>query len=265
MSTPEAAESSAHPDPFAAHFRRELLPEAGIRIILITELAEEQAQRIIAPIVGWFDAASRPVETRIVSLDPARNRLNKTVGLGLEGASLPLVLVSTATQPWSPAHLEPLLESIHSCDHVFGRRQSGLRVKVFRWIGSIWRKLVFAVPVLDVHSPCQLHRTEKLAAISLQSRSSFLDVEILAKATFMGHLLDEVDVPPLPGRVLCNGWWADLVEILKRPVFKRTDGVFSGPTEEAKSQVEGDDSPSAENQERRTDIEEASPFQQDSA
>ena len=54
---------------------------------------------------------------------------------------------------------------------------------------------VFAVPVLDVHSPCRLHRREKLAAIPLQSASSFLDVEILAKATFLGHLIDEVDVP----------------------------------------------------------------------
>ena len=31
-----------------------------------------------------------------------------------------------------------------------------------------------------------------LAAVALQSSSSFLDVEILAKATFLGHLIDEV-------------------------------------------------------------------------
>ena len=38
---------------------------------------------------------------------------------------------------------------------------------------------------------------EKLAAIPLQSGSSFLDLEILAKATFLGHLLSEVEIPPL--------------------------------------------------------------------
>ena len=63
------------------------------------------------------------------------------------------------------------------------------------------RRLIFAVPLRDVHSPCRLHRLDKLAAIPLQSASSFLDTEILAKATFLGHLIDEVAIPPLRGRV----------------------------------------------------------------
>ncbi len=69
-----------------------------------------------------------------------------------------------------------------------------------RWLASLPRRLVFAVPLRDVHSPCRLHRLEKLARIPFQSASSFLDMEILAKATFLGHLIDEVDVPPLCGR-----------------------------------------------------------------
>ena len=59
--------------------------------------------------------------------------------------------------------------------------------------------MVFAVPTLDVHSPCRLHRREKLEALSLQSSSRFLDIEILAKGTFLSHLLDEVPVPRLKG------------------------------------------------------------------
>ena len=43
----------------------------------------------------------------------------------------------------------------------------------------LFRRLIFAVPLHDVHSPCRLHRLEKLQAISLQSESSFLDPEIL--------------------------------------------------------------------------------------
>ena len=96
----------------------------------------------------------------------------------------------------------------------------GGRAGVLRWLGSLPRRLIFAVPVLDVHSPCQLHRVEKLAAIPLQSGSSFLDLEILAKATFLGHLLSEVEIPPLGGWTTWRGWWTDLVTVLRRPEFR---------------------------------------------
>ena len=94
-------------------------------------------------------------------------------------------------------HLDPLLEAIDQADHVVGRRPAGRWENGHAVAGRLPRRLVFAVPLLDVHSPCRLHRLEKLTAIPLQSGSSFLDTEILAKATFLGHLLDEVDVPPL--------------------------------------------------------------------
>ena len=62
--------------------------------------------------------------------------------------------------------------------------------------------------------------------------SSFLDIEILAKATFLGHLIDEVDVPPLPGHSWHDGWWADWNQLFKHPQFKpivRSSGRSEGP------------------------------------
>ena len=212
-------------DPFYAHFHREPLPGAGVRIILITEQPEETARSIIAPVVDALSAAGRPVETRVITFERGKTRLGQALEGALEGRLPPLVLVTTAVEPWSPAHLEPLLAAIDLCDHVTGRRALGLARRVLRWIGSLPRKVIFAIPILDIHSPCQLHRSEKLAAIALQSASSFLDVEILAKATFLGHLLNEVDVPPLRGRIFRGGWLADLNELLKRPVFLRQVGV----------------------------------------
>ena len=109
------------------------------------------------------------------------------------------MLVTTADEPWTKAHLEPLLEAINQCDHVIGCRPTASRGNWAGHPGSLVRRLIFAVPLHDVHSPCRLHRLDKLAVIPLQSASSFLDIEILAKATFLGHLIDEVAVPPLRG------------------------------------------------------------------
>ena len=127
--------------------------------------------------------------------------------------------MTSADEPWTAEHLEPLLEAIDHCDHVVGRRRAGpLAGCDAGSAGFPWR-LIFAVPVDDVHSPCRLHRLEKLAAIPLQSASEFLDVEILAKATFFGHLIDEVPVPAARGRVARGPFWRDFVAVFRRPVL----------------------------------------------
>ncbi len=117
---------------------------------------------------------------------------------------------------------------------LIGRRPAGDREQWSRWLKSLPRRLVFALPLLDIHSPCRLHRLEKLAAIPLQSASSFLDTEVLAKATFLGHLIDEVDVPPLRSLLRTAGRWSDWKQVFRHPLFKRV----SGPAEEAQGQHE---------------------------
>ncbi len=142
------------------------------------------------------------------------------------------MLVTTAEEPWTAAHLTPLLEAIDHCDHVIGRRPAGSWARFGRWLASLPRRLVFAVPLRDIHSPCRLHRLDKLAAIPLQSSSSFLDLEILAKATFFGHLIDEVDVPPIRGPIGSRGWWSDCRRLLRDPRFTfavKSSGRSAGP------------------------------------
>ena len=228
-------------DPFLRHFQRDPLPDAGIRIILLTDLPPDRAEAVIAPLVectrGHGAGGRRPASSR------SRRRASAARSTsGLAGRDLPLVLVTTADEPWTEAHLEPLLEAIDHCDHVIGRRPAEGWERCRRWLATWPRRLVFAVPLRDVHSPCRLHRLEKLAAIPLQSASSFLDIEILAKATFFGHLIDEVDVPALSGRVESRGRWSDLRRLLRHPSFVQP----SGPAEEAQGQDEGDDRPGGE-------------------
>jgi len=241
-----ADETHDENDPFAAHFHREPLPEAGVRVVQITELPEDAAQLVVAPLALWFGSSGRAIELHVIRVDRATARLGEALESALVGASLPLVLITTAVEPWTPAHLEPLLQSINVCDHVVGRRPAGPWAKLMRWVGSLPRRLVFAVPLVDVHSPCQLHRTEKLTAIPLDSRSSLMNTEILAKATFLGHLLGEVDVPALSAQTVRTGWWSDLARLLKRPRFRRRETAEeqgSGPLEDAQGQVERADGP----------------------
>ncbi len=42
---------------------------------------------------------------------------NRALEEGLRGTNVPLVLVTTAIEPWTAAHLDPLLKSIDACDH----------------------------------------------------------------------------------------------------------------------------------------------------
>ena len=175
------------------------MPDAGIRIILLTDHCRRNLPKaIVCSLADLIAASGRPVERCVVSVGD--DGLGRALERGLQGATLPLVLVTTAEEPWTKDHLEPLLEAINQCDHVIGCRPAGAGEIGSACPGLLVRRLIFAVPLHDVHSPCRLHRLDKLAAIPLQSASSFLDTEILAKATFLGHLIDEVDVPPLRGR-----------------------------------------------------------------
>ncbi len=42
--------TSEEQDPFSAHFKRDPLPGAGIRIVMLTKLPYEQAEAVIAPL-----------------------------------------------------------------------------------------------------------------------------------------------------------------------------------------------------------------------
>ncbi len=232
-------------DPFSAHFKRDPLPGAGIRIVILTELPSEHAEAVIAPLLRRIAELGRPVEQRIISV--ADHDLAEALRRGLEEAHMPLVLVTTAVEPWTADHLDPLVEAIDASDHVIGRRPKATRSRAANWVTKLLRKLIFAVPLDDVHSPCRLHRLEKLLAIVLQSKSSFLDTEILAKATFLGQLIDEVDVPPLPCRVVGQGWWSDWNRLFKHPQFESP----SSPPEKAECERERDDGPRGEDRHRR--------------
>src|SRR5579883_2717627 len=143
-------------DPFLQHFRREPLTDAGIRIIALIEGSPDGAEANVAPLVDYLGSVGRTAETRIIAI--TEEGVAVALAGGLAGAHLPLVLVTTAEEPWTADHVKPLLEAIDHCDHVVGRRPVGGWERCRRWLATLPRRLVFSVPLRDIHSPCRLHR-----------------------------------------------------------------------------------------------------------
>ncbi len=81
----------------------------------------------------------------------------------------------------------PMPNAADHVDIVVGRRP-GRR----RGVGRMLRDSAFGIPVADMDSGVVLVRRALLADIPLHSRSSFATIELVAKANFMGHVLDEV-------------------------------------------------------------------------
>src|SRR4051812_28313247 len=96
-------------DPFIAHFHREPVSGGGIRVILLTEQPAEAATACVAPLIASLEASGRTVELRVVPIERSAPRLNEAIEGALEDATLPLVLLTTAVEAWTPAHVEPLL------------------------------------------------------------------------------------------------------------------------------------------------------------
>jgi hypothetical protein len=170
---------------------------------------------------------------------------------GYSGTTHPLVLVTTATEPWTEGQLRPLLEAIDRCDHAIGRRPRESNQRVFSWLRrQLWHAL-FAIPARDVHSPCRLHRRAALEAIPLQSATDFADIELLAKATFLGHLIDDPAIPPLERFAFPRqSRMGDFQSVFRHPRFVRD----SSPAEDPEGEQERPDRPEAQDDERSGDV-----------
>lgn len=251
-------------DPFEEHMRRDPFHGKGVGVLVLAgpdrAAAGSTAERLLALI------AERGREAGSCVVEVTSDGLGTAIESGLSRIDQPIVIVTGGGTFWDGETLDGFLAAINACDHVVGKRPRGLTGSLGRWVGSIPWRWVFGAPVSDVHSPYTMHRTEKLRAIPLQSRSAFVSIEILAKATFLGHLVDMVDVPEHPrlgGRVA----WSDVALVFKRPTFKRRPepNEGSGPAEDPEGEQEGHDSPHAENGHGRGDLEPARAAEDDGA
>ena len=112
----------------------------------------------------------------------------------------------------------------------FGIAASGVGLIV--WLGRpglpwlktawqrLWRRWLFGLRFRDASCPVRLYRRSIFPRILIQSKGAFADIEILAKANFLGCLFTEVDVSwsPAAGAAQPASVAGDF-----RRVFNRTD------------------------------------------
>ena len=218
-------------DPFEEHFRRTPLPNAAVRVVVMARSTTAQAEEVAQSLLDLLTQRDRKAESVIASARGLGE--NQALDGAIADSECPLVLITSSEERWTAEHLDPLLKAIDHCDMVIGRRKRSIPGRVVRWFSRMPWKFLFAVPVLDVHSPCRLHRLEKLEPIAFQSTSEFLDVEILAKATFLGHLIDEVedgdDVVVLrQGNLVARGSVRDVVRSTGKASIRAAFSELSG-------------------------------------
>lgn len=242
--------------PLDAHAVREPIPKsAGVWVVVLTE-GDERAEVVADSLRRLLNGRGRPIRV-VVEPYHHESRVDR-LRRGLDGADLPLVLVTTATEPWTEAHWKPLIEAIDRSDHVLGRRRCSLIGRLGRWLRNRPWAFLFAIPLSDLYSPCRLHRREAIEAFPLQSSSRFLDVEVLAKASFFAQLVAEEDVPPLAASKGPPGFWGDFLDVFRKPAIRREP---SAPAEDPQRDDKGDDRPGPEDQEVRPDLEQPGPFE----
>jgi hypothetical protein len=165
------------------------------------------------------DAAERFPQLRALCLVEPHGE-GTELAAGLAAARLPLVFYCLCEPAYRPEDLGKLLAEIDKVHLISGFRVAGrtpLTVRLARlfyvvfctivfshrpapspgWPG--WKRLfgrwlvraVFGVHCKDVDCPYRLLRRDILVRIPLQSRGSFVHVELLAKANFLGQLIAE--------------------------------------------------------------------------
>lgn len=146
---------------------------------------------------------------------------------GLAAAQYPLLFYAACNPRYQPVDLKRLLDAIDPVDLVSGCRQGlatpgWLRVLgvLYRWLLWLlfgvyeepltvwpgWRgygihrlvRLFFGVRIVDVGSEFKLFRRAVFTRIPLQSDGTFVHVEILAKANFLGRLMAEEPISYRP-------------------------------------------------------------------
>ena len=224
MKTAEiAADAADIDDQYEALFRRDPMGNAPVDVIVMGVPDATRGEAVGSACVSTLRGLGREAAWRAASAGPIGG-LGIALAEAIGSTTRPLILLVGDAVGWTPGHLKPLLRAIDASDHVIGRRPATGIEALTRRAAWLRGKVLYGVPTLDLRSPVRLHRRAALEAIPLQSESEFLNVEVLAKATFLAHLIDEVPIPALEGpgglgnRALAR---FDAVELFRRPVFAR--------------------------------------------
>jgi glycosyltransferase involved in cell wall biosynthesis len=167
------------------------------------------------------------IDDHVTVVHHDRNRtLGRAVRSGIEAATGDVVLVTGADLPFDLAEtakalrLMELLDADVVAPYRFDRTGEGPRRFVYSHAYNWLVRAVFGLRVRDVNFAAKLIRREVLDSIQLRSEGSFVDVELLAKATRQGfHVVQfGVDYFPRSRGVSTLSSWPVIVTILREMI-----------------------------------------------
>jgi glycosyltransferase involved in cell wall biosynthesis len=178
--------------------------------------------------------AGRASHLRVLQHE-SRQGFGACLRTALAEARHPLFFYSALDYPYTPSDIKKLLERIDLRDEFLNKQPdliSGCRTGLptpglVQWTGRAWRlfwrlfagmpaqepapwhgwpayrfrvrtKWVYGVPLADVNSCFKLFRTDFLKRFPIQSDGDFVHTELVAKATFLTSIMDEVPLTPKP-------------------------------------------------------------------
>ncbi len=201
---------------------------------------------------GTADRAAS-LSARFLTLNILRHDQPRGLGAalrtGLAAAGHPLLVTAIANKQFQPAELKRLLEVIDQVDLVTGYRVGfpvpwwlsavhGLYRLALRlgfgipldplpsWLG--WQaqlrhslcKWLFGVRLHDPECVFRLFRRQLFQRLPIQSDGGFAQVEVLAKANFLGCWMAEVPVTYLPAQYQPETWKrAEVLALFRHPDF----------------------------------------------
>jgi len=175
----------------------------------------------------------------------------------LAEAQHPLFFYTALDYPYNPPDIRAFFDRIELKDEFLGRQpdlisgcRTGLPTPLLpRWSGYAWRYFwrvfagmpiqaapawhgwdpfwyrtrvswIYGVPLADVNSCFKLFRTAFLRRFPIQSDGDFVHTELVAKATFLTSIMDDVALTPKPDTIPAIGSTkADSRRVFRRPEF----------------------------------------------
>jgi glycosyltransferase involved in cell wall biosynthesis len=210
--------------------------------LLIVDDASQDATKSQADVL-----ATRNIRIKVLT-HPERKGYGACLRTALAASTNPLVFYTSTDHSWQPSDLPRMLKSLDVRDEytgkqvelVNGHRRGTVWPPKRLWLNRIYRgfvrvafghspeprkgwlgasesrywwkcRLLFGLRVGDINSKFKLFRRSVLDRMEIQSDGEFVHAEILAKANFLGCMMDEVvladrDPPPPAPDVRAEMW-----------------------------------------------------------
>lgn len=188
---------------------------------------------------------------------PERKGFGAAIKTALEAGRYPLFFYTSVDHGWNPNDLPRLLKALAGKDEFTGKQveivnghRRGIPMPAGRrrlnhlfraavriifgyapeppkgWLGSVenrywWKcRLLFGLRVSDINSKFKLFRRSVFDRMVVQSDGEFIHAEILAKANFLGCLMDEVPLGDRPDPLPVPDVGAEMWMVFRDPRFR---------------------------------------------